>query len=117
MVSILRAYGIPEQLVDAIGKMYENTRAKVTSPDGETDLFELLAGVLQGDTLAPYLFVIVLDYALRTTIDGREEELRFHLQRRKSRRLAQKLSQTLTLLMILPFSLKRLSKLKSYLAE
>ena len=87
MLKILRAYGIPEQLVNAIGQMYENTRAKVTSPDGETDLFELLAGVLQGDTLAPYLFVIVLDYALRIAIDGREEDLGFHLEKRKSRRV------------------------------
>ena len=98
MLSILRAYGIPEQLLDAIGKMYENT---VISPDGETDFFELLAGVLQGNTLAPYLFVIVLDYALRTAIDGREEELGFHLQRWKSRRVGPELSQASTLLMTL----------------
>ena len=80
MLKIMRAYGIPEQLVNAIGQMYENTRAKVISPDGETDLFKSLAGVLQGDTLAPYLFVIVLDYALRTAIDGREEDLGSHLE-------------------------------------
>ena len=43
--------------------------------------------VLQGDTLAPYLFVIALDYALRTAIDGREEDLGFHLEKRKSRRV------------------------------
>ena len=67
--------------------MYENTRAKVISPNGETDLFDILAGVLQGDTLAPYLFVIVLDYALRMAIDGKEEELGFHLERKKSRRI------------------------------
>ena len=70
--------------------MYQNTMAKVTSPDGETDLFEILAGVLQGDTLAPYLFVIVLDYALREAIDGKEEELGFHLDRRRSRRIGPK---------------------------
>ena len=45
--------------------MYENTRAKVISPDGETEMFEIKAGVLQGDTLAPYLFAIVLDYVMR----------------------------------------------------
>ena len=39
--------------------MYETTMAKVTSPDGETDLFEILLGALQRDALAPYLFVIV----------------------------------------------------------
>ncbi len=68
MLKILQAYEIPKTIVEAVGKMYENTKAKVVSPDGETELFDLLAGVLQGDTLAPYLFIIVLDYALRTAI-------------------------------------------------
>ncbi|XP_072039241.1 uncharacterized protein [Amphiura filiformis] len=83
MLKILRAYGIPELIVEAIGQMYQNTKAKVISPDGETELFEILAGVLQGDTLAPYLFVIVLDFALRIAIDGNEEELGFHLEKRR----------------------------------
>ncbi|XP_072033018.1 uncharacterized protein [Amphiura filiformis] len=48
MLKILRAYGIPELIVEAIGNMYQNTKAKVISPDGETELFEILAGVLQG---------------------------------------------------------------------
>ena len=51
--------------------MYKNTMVKVISPNGETELFEILAGVLQGDTLAPYLFVIVLDFALRMTLEGK----------------------------------------------
>ena len=38
-------------------------------PDGDTEYFNILAGVLQGDTLAPYLFIICLDYVLRTSID------------------------------------------------
>ncbi|XP_072022739.1 uncharacterized protein [Amphiura filiformis] len=84
MLKILHAYGIPELIVKAIGKMYQNIKAKVISPDGETDLFEILAGVLQGDTLAPYLFVIVLDFALRIAIEGNEEELGFHLEKRRT---------------------------------
>ena len=86
MLQILRAYSIPEQLVIAIGKLYENFKARVISPDGETELFEILAGVLQGDTLAPYLFIIILDYAMREALKGREEELGFTLQQRLSRR-------------------------------
>ena len=38
-----------------------NTRAKVLSVDGETEMFEITAGVLQGDTLAPFLFIIIVD--------------------------------------------------------
>ena len=46
-----------------------NTKVKVRSPDGDTEYFDIVAGVLQGDTLAPYLFIICLDYVLRTSID------------------------------------------------
>ena len=45
---------------------------KVRSPDGDTDYFDIV-GVLQGDTLARYLFIICLDYALRTSIDKIKE--------------------------------------------
>ena len=86
MIKILNAYGIPPTLLRAIEGMYTNTRAKVVSADGETDLFDITAGVLQGDTLAPFLFIIVLDYALRKAINGREEELGFTITPRKSRR-------------------------------
>ena len=43
--------------------------------------------MLQGDTLAPYLFIIALDYALGKTINGKEEELGFQIRRRQSRRI------------------------------
>ena len=35
----------------------------------ETYYFDIVAGVLQGETLAPYLFFICVDYVLRTSID------------------------------------------------
>ena len=85
MSEILRAYGIPHTIVTAVGVMYKDTTAQVRSPDGETDSCTILAGVLQGDTLAPYLFIIALDYALRMTTEG-FEDLGFTLQERKSSR-------------------------------
>ena len=86
-MKILEAYGIPTNIVKAIKDMYTNTRAKVVSPDGETELFEIKAGVLQRDTVAPYLFIIALDYALQIAVEGREEELGFQLNVRRSRRV------------------------------
>ena len=66
--------------------MYADTKPKVIIPDGETELFEITAGVLQGDTLAPFLFIIVLDFAMRRAIGDKEEELGFTITPRKSRR-------------------------------
>ena len=45
---------------------------EVHSPDGDTEYFNIVARVLQGDTLAPYFF-ICLDYVLRTSIDKIKE--------------------------------------------
>ncbi|PIK58546.1 putative dnaJ-like subfamily C member 11-like [Apostichopus japonicus] len=85
MFKILRAYGIPEKMVSAIQVMYKNTEAIVLSPDGDTDPFQIKAGVLQGDTLAPFLFIIVLDYIMRkSTINA--EQLGFTLNQRRSSR-------------------------------
>ena len=69
MEQILLAYDIPKKTVAAITILYWNTKVKVRSPDGDTEYFDIVAGVLQGDTLAPYLFIICLDYVLRTSID------------------------------------------------
>ena len=41
----------------------------VHSPDENTNFFDIVAGVLQWDTLAPYLFIICLDYILWALID------------------------------------------------
>ena len=58
MEQILLVYSIPKEKVAAITILYRNTKVKVRSPDGDSDYFDIAAGVLQGDTLAPYLFII-----------------------------------------------------------
>ena len=37
--------------------LFRNTKVKARPPDGDTDYFDIVAGVPQGDTLAPYLFI------------------------------------------------------------
>ena len=85
MEQILPAYGLPKETVAAITILYRNTKVKVRSPDGDTEYFDFVAGVLQGDTLAPYLFVICQDYVLRTSIDKIREN-GFELTKKRSRR-------------------------------
>ena len=47
MEQILLAYGLPKETVAAITILYRNTRMKVRSPDGDTEYFDMVAGVLQ----------------------------------------------------------------------
>ena len=83
-MQILEAYGIPNEIIKAIMIMYKNTQAFVRSPDGDTEFFNIIAGVLQGDTLAPYLFIIVLDYVLRNL--DQNKDLSFTRRKQLSRR-------------------------------
>ena len=53
--------------------IYKNTKVKVCSPDGDTDYFDIVAGVLKGDTLVPYHFIICLDYVLKTSMNLMKE--------------------------------------------
>ena len=85
MEQILRAYGQPKETVAAIMILYRNTKVKVRSPDGDRDYFDIVAGVLQGKTLAPYLFIICLDYVLRTSINKLKEN-GFEPTKKRSRR-------------------------------
>ena len=85
MEQILLAYGILKETVAAIMILYRNTKVKVRSPNGDTDYFDIVAGLLQGDRLAPYLFMICLHYVLRTYIDKIKEN-GFKLTKERSRR-------------------------------
>ena len=83
------AYGLPKETVAAIMILYRNTKVKVRSPDRVTDYFDIVAGVLQGDTLAPYHFNICQDHVLRISIDKIKENC-FELTKKRSRRYSAK---------------------------
>ena len=42
------------------------------SVDGKTDMFEITVRVLQVDTLAHFLFIIIVDYVMRGNITDHE---------------------------------------------
>ena len=85
MKRILHSYSLPQETVTVIRIQYSNEKRKVRSQDGGRDFFDIVAGVLQGDTLVPYLFIICLDYELRKSIDKIKENC-FKLSKKRSRR-------------------------------
>ena len=64
MEQILLVYGLLKGTVTAIMVLYKNMKVMFCLPNGNTNFFEIVAGVLQGDTLAPHMFIICLDYIL-----------------------------------------------------
>ena len=102
MEQIHLANSLPKETIAAIMMLYENTKVKVHSLDGDTDYFDIVTGVLQGDTLAPYLFIICLDYALRTSIDLIKEN-GFKLAKKEAEDTQHKLLQSQTTPMIYCF--------------
>ena len=73
---------------------YENMKVKVCSPDGDTDYFNIVTGVLQGNILGPYLFIICQDCVLRTSIDLMKDN-GFKLAKKRSKRYS---AQDITLI-------------------
>ena len=65
---ILSQYNVLNSLISDIIQMYSDTSACISTELGPTEWFKTTSGVLQGDTLSPYLFIVLLDYALKKTL-------------------------------------------------
>ena len=84
--------------------LYRNTKSFVRFPDGETEFLDILAEVLQGDTLTPFLFIICLDYVLTISVDKCNEYGRT-LELERSRRLPTKKITDAVILLITHISI------------
>ena len=73
MAKVLQSYGISDMIVNAINISYANTISNVCTPDYLSEKLDILAGTLLGNNLAPYLFIVLLDYELLKAINGHEE--------------------------------------------
>ena len=62
---ILLANGLPKETI----MLYKNKKEMGSSHDDDIDIIEIVTGVFEGHILAPYLFMICLDYIQRTSID------------------------------------------------
>ena len=82
---VLALYGVPEELIAAVMDLYQGTTTEVIITHRNMDTFNTSSGVLQGDTLAPFIFIIMLDYVLRHSLSDEDS---YELVPRRSRRLA-----------------------------
>ena len=61
---ILLEYGLCQEIVTILVMFSKDTKALVCPSDGDTNFCDIVTAVLQGDTLAPFLFIIYLGYIL-----------------------------------------------------
>ena len=73
MEPILLAYDLLKETATIIMRLNKNINTIVHSTDGDTNFFNIFAGILQGDTLALLLFIICLDYILQMSLDLMKE--------------------------------------------
>ena len=81
---ILSQYNVPNCLISDIIQMYSDTPACVSTELGPTEWFKCSSsGVLQGDALSPYIFIVLLDYALKKTL---QDDVGFVVRKRNDSR-------------------------------
>ena len=64
----------------------KNTKAMFQPPDGDTGFFAIVAGILQGNTLRLFPFIICLQYVLRKSVDQIKEN-EFTLKKKKRQKV------------------------------
>ncbi|VDP07114.1 unnamed protein product [Schistosoma margrebowiei] len=64
---LLRHYGVPEKIVNIIRNSYDGLQCKVVHGGQLTDAFQVRTGVRQDCLLSPFLFLLVVDWIMKTS--------------------------------------------------
>ena len=69
---ILEAYGIPSKVIKVLMLLYEDSESCVRVGKLHTERFSVDTGLIQGDSLSPIMFNVILEFFLSklSNIDG-----------------------------------------------
>ena len=67
LTKVLSLYGIPEKCIKVICAMYENNTAAVKVGNEVSNWFCIKSGVKQGCVLSSFIWIILMDFVLRST--------------------------------------------------
>lgn len=76
---LLRHYGVPEKFVSLIRCTYQGMTCRVAHAGQTSESFEVRTGVRQGCLLSPFLFLLVIDWIMKTTTTGRNNGIQWTL--------------------------------------
>ena len=76
---LLQHYGIPEKIITLIRNTYDGMTCKVTHTGRLTDSFQVKTGVRQGCLLSPFMFLVAIDWIMKTTTKNRRNGIQWTL--------------------------------------
>nr|KAG5689139.1 hypothetical protein BaRGS_006347 [Batillaria attramentaria] len=69
---LLRHYGVPGKIISLIQCTYQDMSCRIAHAGQLSESFEVKTGVRQGCLLSPFLFLLVIDWIMKTTTAGRK---------------------------------------------
>ena len=76
---LLRHYGVPQKITDIIRNMYEGINCRVVHGQHVTDAFQVKTGVRQGCLLSPFLFLLAIDWVMKTSTQQKRNGIQWTL--------------------------------------
>ena len=76
---LLRHYGVPQKITDIIRNMYEGINCRVIHGQQVTDAFQVKTGVRQGCLLSPFLFLLAIDWVMKTSTQQKRNGIQWTL--------------------------------------
>ena len=79
MWKLLRHYGVPKKIISLIRCTFQDMSCKIAHAGQLSESFEVKTGVWQGCLLSPFLFLLVIDWIMKTTTTGRNNGIQWTL--------------------------------------
>ena len=76
---IMMAYGIPGKIVSLVKAFYQGNKAAVIHGEGMSDWFEIGSGVKQGCVMSGFLFLLVIDWIMRKSVEDARTGIRWNM--------------------------------------
>lgn len=77
--AIMRQYGIPRKLIQIVRTLYEGFQCSVIVENEKTDWFPVKTGVKQGCCMSGFLFLLVIDWVMLRTVEGKRTGIRWNV--------------------------------------
>nr|KAG5693935.1 hypothetical protein BaRGS_008204 [Batillaria attramentaria] len=76
---LLRHYGVPGKIISLIQCTYQDMSCRIAHAGQLSESFEVKTGVRQGCLLSPFLFLLVIDWIMKTSTAGRKNGIQWTL--------------------------------------